>query len=60
VFDQLDNGEIELALGTLIDGGDRFKCVGLLDDEYAALVSNDYAVTRGLRDFAAYRRYLRR
>jgi DNA-binding transcriptional LysR family regulator len=56
VFDQLDDGEIELALGTLIDGGDRFKCVGLLDDEYAAIVSNehpravDLALT--LEDFA--------
>src|SRR5271166_4356766 len=29
VLDQLDDGSVELALGTLTEGGDRFKCVGL-------------------------------
>jgi DNA-binding transcriptional LysR family regulator len=57
VFDQLDSGEIELALTTLIDGGDRFKCVGLLDDEYAVIVSNDHPMAADLElsieDFAA-------
>jgi len=41
VLDQLDGGGVELALSTLIEGGDRFKCVGLLNDEYVALLSND-------------------
>jgi DNA-binding transcriptional LysR family regulator len=57
VLDQLDDGEIELALTALIDGGDRFKCVGLLDDEYAVVVSNDHPMAADLElsieDFAA-------
>jgi DNA-binding transcriptional LysR family regulator len=44
VLDQLDGGEVELAVGTLIDGGDRFKCVGLLDDEYVVMLPNDHPV----------------
>jgi DNA-binding transcriptional LysR family regulator len=42
VLDQLDSAEVELALGTLIDGGDRFKCIGLLQDEYVALLWRDH------------------
>jgi DNA-binding transcriptional LysR family regulator len=57
VLDQLDGGEVELALTTLIDGGDRFKCVGLLEDEYAVIMSNDHAMAGNLElcieDFAA-------
>jgi DNA-binding transcriptional LysR family regulator len=57
VLDQLDGGEIELALSTLIDGGDRFKCVGLLDDEYAVIVWNMHPMAAGpelsIEDFAA-------
>ena len=30
---QLDAGAVELALETLAEGGERFKCVGLLEDE---------------------------
>ena len=44
VLDQLDSGGVELALSTLTDGGDRFKCVGLLEDEYVAILSNDHPV----------------
>jgi DNA-binding transcriptional LysR family regulator len=44
VLDQLDGGGVELALGTLIDGGDRFKCVGILDDEYVVMLSSDHPV----------------
>jgi DNA-binding transcriptional LysR family regulator len=57
VLDQLDNGEIELALSTLIDGGDRFKCAGLLDDEYAVILWNEHPVAAdpalSIEDFAA-------
>jgi DNA-binding transcriptional LysR family regulator len=57
VLDQLDGGEIELALTALIDGGDRFKCVRLLDDEYAVIVSNDHPMAANvefsIEDFAA-------
>ncbi len=42
VLDQLDEGAVELALGTLVEGGDRFKCVGLLEDKYVAVLSNDH------------------
>ena len=41
VLDQLDAGGVELALTTLTEGGDRFKCVGLLDDEYVAILASD-------------------
>jgi DNA-binding transcriptional LysR family regulator len=40
VLDQLDGGGVQLALTTLTDGGDRFKCVGLLEDEYVVILSN--------------------
>ncbi|HEY1410992.1 MAG TPA: LysR family transcriptional regulator [Rhodopila sp.] len=42
VLDQLDDGGVQLALATLIDGGDRFKCVGLLEDEYVAVLSEEH------------------
>jgi DNA-binding transcriptional LysR family regulator len=42
VLDQLDSGGIQLALTTLIEGGDRFKCVGLLEDEYVAIIASDH------------------
>ena len=44
VLDQLDSGGVELAVTTLTEGGDRFKCVGLLNDEYVALLSADSPV----------------
>lgn len=46
VLDQLDRGTVELALATLIEGGERFKCAGLLVDEFVALLSNDLPFTR--------------
>jgi DNA-binding transcriptional LysR family regulator len=44
VLDQLDAGGVELAMTTLTEGGDRFKCVGILDDEYVAILSSDNPV----------------
>jgi DNA-binding transcriptional LysR family regulator len=44
VLDQLDGGGVQLALSTLSDGGDRFKCVGLLDDEYVVLLGDTHPV----------------
>ncbi len=44
VLDQLDSGGVELAVTTLTEGGDRFKCVGLLNDEYVTLLSADSPV----------------
>ena len=42
ILDQLDDGAVELALSTLVEGGDRFKCVGLLEDEYVVIFSSDH------------------
>ena len=42
VLDQLDDGAAELALASLIEGGDRFKCVGLLEDDYVATLASDH------------------
>jgi DNA-binding transcriptional LysR family regulator len=44
VLDQLDSGVIELALTSLVEGGDRFKCVGLLEDGYSVVLPNDHPV----------------
>jgi DNA-binding transcriptional LysR family regulator len=57
VLDQLDGGEVERVLSTLIDGGDRFKCVGLLDDEYAVILWNEHPMAAdpelSIEDFAS-------
>jgi DNA-binding transcriptional LysR family regulator len=47
VLDYLDDGGVELALNTLTEGGNRFKCVGLLDDEYVAILSADNPASAG-------------
>jgi DNA-binding transcriptional LysR family regulator len=44
VLDQLDGGSVELALSTLTEGGDRFKCVGLLEDDYVAVLASDHPI----------------
>jgi DNA-binding transcriptional LysR family regulator len=38
VLGQLDAGGIDVALGTLVDGGERFKCVRIMDDDYVAVL----------------------
>jgi DNA-binding transcriptional LysR family regulator len=43
-FDQLDAGAVELALDTLTEGGERFKCVRLLEDDYVVILSTDHPV----------------
>jgi DNA-binding transcriptional LysR family regulator len=42
VLDQLDSGGAQLALTALAEGGDRFKCVGLLEDDYVVILSSDH------------------
>lgn len=42
VLDQIDDGVVELALSSLAEGGDRFKCVGLLEDEYTIVLWEDH------------------
>ena len=34
VLEQLDAGGADVALGRLVDGGERFKCVRITDDDY--------------------------
>jgi DNA-binding transcriptional LysR family regulator len=46
-LDQLDGGAVELALAALTEGGERFKCVSLLEDEYVAILSSDHPMTGG-------------
>jgi DNA-binding transcriptional LysR family regulator len=38
VLDQLDTGGMDVALGTLVDGGERFRCVRIMDDDYVVLM----------------------
>ena len=45
VLDQLDRG-VDVALTQLVDGGERFKCVRILEDDFVALVDRDHPVTR--------------
>src|SRR4051812_30552238 len=47
VLDQLDSGGGGLALSTLTDGGDRFKCAGMLDDEYVVIMSKEHRAAAG-------------
>ncbi len=55
VLDQLDSGEVELGLSTLTEGGDRFKCVGLLEDDYVALLWNGHPVVAAERELTLER-----
>jgi DNA-binding transcriptional LysR family regulator len=42
VLDQLDAGGADLALTRLVDGGERFKCVRITDDDYVALLDSQH------------------
>lgn len=46
ILDQLDRGTVELALDTLIEGGERFKCSGLLEDEYAVILPTEHPMAK--------------
>jgi DNA-binding transcriptional LysR family regulator len=43
-LDQLDAGTVELILDTVKEGAERFKCVGLLADDYVAILSADHPI----------------
>jgi DNA-binding transcriptional LysR family regulator len=43
-LDLLDAGATEVALEALTEGGERFKCVGLLEDDYVAILSSDHPI----------------
>jgi DNA-binding transcriptional LysR family regulator len=38
VLDQLDAGGADVALAQLVDGGERFKCVRVTDDDYVVIL----------------------
>jgi DNA-binding transcriptional LysR family regulator len=44
VLDQLDAGAVDVALSKLVDGGERFKCVRLMDDDYVAVTDKAHPV----------------
>jgi DNA-binding transcriptional LysR family regulator len=41
-LDQLDRGEADVALSRLVDGGERFKCVRIMDDDYAVVLDKQH------------------
>ena len=43
-LDQLDAGTVELVLDTVREEAERFKCVGLLEDDYVAILSADHPI----------------
>jgi DNA-binding transcriptional LysR family regulator len=48
ILDQLDAGGADIALTRLVDGGERFKCVQVTDDDYVALLDRQHpAATLG-------------
>ncbi len=50
VLDLLDAEGVDLALSMLVDGGERFKCVRVMDDDYVAVLDRQhpYACDAGL------------
>lgn len=47
MLDELDSGPVEMVLGSLMEGGDRFKCAGLFQDEYVAVLASDHPAVAG-------------
>jgi DNA-binding transcriptional LysR family regulator len=41
----LDTGGMDVALGTLVDGGERFRCVRIMDDDYVVLMDKAHRAT---------------
>ncbi len=67
VLDQLDAGGADVALSRLVDGGDRFKCVRITDDDYVALLDRQHPAAREsalsaeiLGEYPACRHHLQR
>jgi DNA-binding transcriptional LysR family regulator len=42
VLDQLDTGSADVAITKLVDGGERFKCARITDDDYVALLDRQH------------------
>ncbi len=47
VFDHLDAGGMDVALTTLVDGGEQFKCVRVMDDDFVALLDGSHPAAEG-------------
>jgi DNA-binding transcriptional LysR family regulator len=45
VLDQLDQGT-DVALTRLVDGGERFKCVRIMEDDFVAIFDRDHPASR--------------
>ncbi|HXA21132.1 MAG TPA: LysR family transcriptional regulator [Acetobacteraceae bacterium] len=46
VLDQLDAGGMDVALTALVDGGERFKCVRVTDDDFVVLLDGAHSAAR--------------
>jgi DNA-binding transcriptional LysR family regulator len=46
VLEQLDAGGADVALSRLVDGGERFKCVRITDDDYVAVLDREHPAAR--------------
>ena len=42
----MDAGGVDVALSRLVDGGERFKCVRITDDDYVALLDRQHPAAR--------------
>jgi DNA-binding transcriptional LysR family regulator len=47
LLDQLDSGSMDVALSTLVDGGERFRCVRIMDDDYVVLLDSAHRAATG-------------
>lgn len=44
MLDQLDAGTVEIALSPIVEGSGRFKCLGLVEDVYVAIMAHDHPI----------------
>src|SRR5262249_4474178 len=54
VFDRLDNGELDIAIGTYEHVGERFESVALLEDEFVAVMRRGHPAGRGRLSASAF------
>jgi len=54
VFDLLDNGELDIAIGTYEHAGERFGSASLLEDEFVAVMRRGHPAGRGRLSAAAF------
>jgi len=54
VFDLLDHGDLDLAIGTFDNVGERFGSAALLEDQFVAVMRRDHPAGRGTLSAAAF------